>query len=520
MTEALFYADSPAENDSFAGAGAFAAAVAALRDGAPARLVPTPANFWRLGRTARLPLSLRGVGLALPDFQPADHQRLGEPFRRHLEELRARLAGTPVAVADPSPELNELLARYDAHLTPATRPNLLRLLGAVSDGCFIGPHTFHLDISNRCNTNCIFCGLHSPLLVQPKKPIRGRRFTEGWATRLVDLDLFTELVDDLAAIGTREDILFSGEGEPLLHPNFAELVRLVRGKDLSLTVFSNGLALDERFADLFVETDLNILYWSLSAATAATFARQQPAHGPEKYAAMLRQFADLVKKKRARRHKPYLIMAHVINRLNAHECEAAMDLAAEIGVDAVRYQVMHLCGDSMRDLLITPEQYAEARRQIERARLVAERHGIAVVANIDFQLARIGEVIGRPDGATPDLWSRDLYQNSGCLAGWFFSRSFTDGRISFCCHDKIVGSLRRGRFRDLWFAERYRKLRQAAKAFSAAVNPDLTDESCGGPLLGPDCDSCGNYEFINQALADLDRYGLRPFLRREPPAWP
>lgn len=520
MTDVKLLGDGPADHDPLSPEHSFADVIAAIRDGAAAHIVPTTGNLWRLGRVARFALSLRGVAAALPDFRPQDHDTLTAPFGRHLAELRETLRELPVTIAPPDAALDDLLERYDAVFTPATRPNLLRLLGALTDGCFFGPHTFHLDIANTCNTNCIFCGLHSPLLIEPKKPTRGRRFTEGWPTRRVDWPIFEDLVHDLAAIGTREDILFSGEGEPLTHPDFERMIRLVRGKDLALTVFSNGLALTESVAKLLVEVDLDILYWSLSAASPATFAKLQPAHGPEKFAPLVAAFADLVRKKRARHNKPYIIQAHVINRLNAHECEAAMDLAVETGVDAVRYQIMHECGAAMSHLLITAEQFADVTRQIDRARKKAEQHGIEIVANIDFQLDRIGKTFEMPADVAPFHWSQDLYQETGCLAGWFFSRSFTDGRISFCCHDKIVGSLYRGRFAELWFSEKYRKLRQAAKAFDWNVNPQLVDESCGGSLLGPDCNFCGNYEFINQALADLDRLGMSRLLRRDVPQWP
>jgi len=520
MNEVRLFADGAADHNPRSPEPAFASVLAQIRQGAPVFLVPTPGNMWRLGRLARFALSLTGKTADLPDFNPAEHQGLSRPFAAYLEQMRQRLGDAGVRLASPVPELNQILERYDAQFTAATRANLLRLLGVLTDGCFIGPHTFHLDLSNPCNTNCIFCGLHSPLLVEPQKQIRGRRFTEGWKTRRMEMDLFTELVADLAAIGTREDILFSGEGEPLTHPDIFEMMRQVRRLDLRLTLFSNGLLVDERAADRFVELDLDLLYWSLSAASPATFARLQPARQTDEFPLMVRRFKELVRKKRAKHNKPYIILAHVINRLNASECEAVMDLAREVGVDAVRYQVMHSCGLSMDDLLITKDQYETILNQIDRAKLKAEPAGIEVVTNIDFQLTRAGWAFDLPVRLPPDHWSQDLYRHTGCLAGWFFSRSFTDGRISFCCHDKIAGSLYRGRFNDLWFSERYRKLRQAAKAFQQEVNPDLVDESCGGPLLGPDCDLCGNYEFINQALIDLERFDLKQFLRRDPPAWP
>jgi len=519
MNEVTLYADSPTEHEAQRAARPFAETVALIRRGATTTLSPTPTNLWRLGRLARFALSLQGRAAELPDFQPQDHLKLGGPWHDYLARLQCLLREEPLLLGPAQPELAELLDAYDAAVNADNHANLLRLLGALTDGCFIGPHTFHLDISNTCNTNCLFCGLHSPLLVDPKNPTRGRRFTEGWKNRKLDWPIFEQLVEDLAAIGTREDILFTGEGEPFTHPDLPRMVRLVKGKELGLTVFTNGLLLDEQAAALFVEVDLDILYWSLSAASPQTFAKLQPAHGPERFAPLVGNFAELVKRKRQKNNKPYLIQAHVINRLNAHECEAAMDLAIETGVDAVRYQVMHQAGDGMGHLLITAEQFHDVKQQLARARRKAEEHEVDIVANIDFQLERVADTFAKPD-LEPYFWSHDLYNRTGCLAGWFFARNFTDGRLSFCCHDKVVGSLYRGLFRDIWFSERYRKLRQAAKAFAAEVNPELTDESSGGPLLGPDCAYCGNYEFINRALADLDRLALHHLLRREPPAWP
>jgi len=520
MTEVRLFADGAADHDPLSPELSFAAASARIRNGDAASIVPVPATLWRLGRNARYALSLRGLAADLPDFRPQDHHKLREPFSRHLDELRTRLADTPVRLDEPSPALRELLDKYDAALDADNRANMLRLLGALTDGCYIGPQTFHLDVSNLCNTNCLFCGLHSPLLIEPQKPMRGRRFTEGWKTRRIDWEIFETLVDDLAAIGTREDILFSGEGEPLTHPRIGEMIRKVRGRGQRLTVFSNGLLVDEKITDLFVEVDLDIFYWSLSAASPAPFAKQQPAHGAEKFAPMVRAIKELARKKNAKHRKPYIILAHVINRLNAHEVEGAMDMALEVGVDAVRYQIMHSCGASFDDLLITKEQHAAVEAQLQRARRKAEAAGVEIVANIEFQLPQAGKTFDLPPDVPPFHWSRDLYNRTGCLAGWFFGRAFSDGRLSFCCHDKIVGSLYRGRFADIWFSERYRKLRQAAKAFDLSVNPELIEENCGGPLLGPDCDYCGNYEFINQALRDLDDLQLRPLLRKDPPTWP
>lgn len=517
MTAPVLYFDNATIHDSWTRPGDFASTLSSIEPAKrPSVIVAvTQSTFSRLDRIVAYAFSRTLTPAPLiPKFEPRKETKLFDGFRNYLELVNTRLKGSPVNLAQPDPALLGIMADFDRGATDRTRSNLLRLLGVLADDVFIGPHTFHLDISNRCNTNCIFCGLHSPMLIDPKKKIRGRRFTEGWKGHLIDEKIFCDLVDDLAEIGCREDILFSGEGEPLTHPDADRMIRYVRSKDMALTLFTNGLAVDKAKADLFVQSDLDILYWSLSAGTAKTFAALQPARKATEYGRMIEAMRYLVEKKRKKNNKPYIILAHVINSKNFDECEKMMALAKDVGIDSVRYQVMHSCS-STEPLLISKEQFDVASGQLDKARLQAEKAGIEIVANIDFQMESAAKTYELPETVLPCHWSFDLYNRTGCLAGWFFSRSFTDGRISFCCHDKIVGSLYRARFRDLWYSDRYRQIRQSAKAFKIDCNIDMTDESCGGWLLDEDCNYCGNYEFINQALVDLENLGWKKYLRRD-----
>ena len=513
----ILYFDDEKTHDRWVGNGDFQRVLKSVRpgnNGPTVRVAVTQQTFSRLPRIIAFASAMAlSPAPVLPRFDVPADRKIHDAFLRYYAKVRDALAATLVRLAPIDPNLEAILRKTQETATDSSWPNFLRLLGVLSDDVFIGPHTFHLDLSNRCNTNCIFCGLHSPLLKDPQKKIRGRRFTEGWRGRTVDREIFANLVDDLAAIGTREDVLFSGEGEPMTHPDVDWMIRYVKERDLRLTLFTNGLKMTPERADMLSQVGLDILYWSLSAGNAKTFVKLQPARQESDYRRMIEVMTGLVEKKRKRENKPYIILAHVINALNFDECLTVMERAKAIGVDSVRYQVMHSCS-STESLLISKEQFEVAKEQIDKARKIAQEAGIEIVANIDFQLESAAKVFELPETVLPCYWSYDLFNNTGCLAGWFFSRSFTDGRISFCCHDKIVGSLYRGRFKDIWFSDRYREIRRRAKAFDLRDNMDLTDESCGGMLLDEDCNYCGNYEFINRALLDLDELNWRQFLLR------
>ncbi len=59
----------------------------------------------------------------------------------------------------------------------------LRLAGLAEDRVLTGPQTVHIDVMNGCNTNCITCWDHSPLL-------RVGRST-AWKRQRVDLATVT-----------------------------------------------------------------------------------------------------------------------------------------------------------------------------------------------------------------------------------------------------------------------------------------------------------------------------------------
>jgi MoaA/NifB/PqqE/SkfB family radical SAM enzyme len=514
------YFDDSSGHDAWTSSGDFSKLLGAFGDAAfPKQLnvAVTQSTFSRLDRIVAFACAMAGRSApVLGPFDVLAHaENLADGFFRYITNVEQALSGLPVSLGATDPNLTQILENFDQRQNPKTRSNLLRLLGVMADDVFIGPHTFHLDISNRCNTNCVFCGLHSPMLLEPQNKIFGRRFTQGWKGRIVDEEIFTNLVDDLASIGCKEDILFSGEGEPLTHPAADRMIRYVKSKQMDLTLFTNGHALNDKLADLLVDSNLDILYWSLSAGSAKTFVKLQPAKKAADFSRAIDVMRYMVSQKKKKQAKPFIILAHVINAFNYDECEKVMELAVSIGVDSVRYQVMHSCS-STESLLINKDQFTVAKQQIDRARILAEQAGIEIVANIDFQLLAAEKTYALPEAVLPCHWSHDLYSRTGCLAGWFFSRAFTDGRISFCCHDKIVGNLYRARFADWWFSSRYRNVRKAAKAFDESNNIDMTDECCGGMLLEKDCNYCGNYEFINQGLADLSDLGWDRFLRRDP----
>jgi len=98
----------------------------------------------------------------------------------------------------------------------------------LASGRTDGPIYTEMELCSACNCRCIFCGVD--YLVNKTRD-------------LMDLDLAGKVVAGLHAVGNKS-IMFSGHGEPLLHPQAEEIIARA-GELMSTSVTTNGLPLSE-----------------------------------------------------------------------------------------------------------------------------------------------------------------------------------------------------------------------------------------------------------------------------------
>ena len=459
-------------------------------------------DFHHLDR--RLSSALRDLGqdtaaAPLPAYDPSPPAQADTLLVDWLAELRRRTAELPLTIEAPDPELMDILRSVARAADPHNEGELLRLLGALTGGVFRGPNTFHLDVANACNVNCKYCWFHSPLSKNRKDAVL---FDSAWRSEMVDWDVFCGLVDDLQALGSREDILLSGKGEPLLHPRCLDMVAYIKNKAMGVTLFSNGLLVREAAREALVEHGADLLYVSLSSASGSVYEAVHPGHEPSELDEVRDNIAALTRLKKQRSAQlPRVMMVDVLCNLNAHEALDFYEQARDLGAEHVRFQLIHV-QDYNKELMLRPEQIGPLREAIAEAHRRAAAGGPDIVDNIDYQLQTLDEGSGKwGDARTPE---------EGCYVGWTFSRSWTNGDISFCCSPKVIDNLKERRFKDIWTGPEYESFRGAARDLE---NQGAMTFRNGAPLLGDHCEGCPNYEGVGKLAADLKRYGLSRFVR-------
>lgn len=458
-------------------------------------------SFGLLGETIRLAAGLIDQPLDGDlRFRPTYNKNLDRDVRTYLADLEKLLTDTPLKlrVSDEDP-LFEIIGRLRGAVDHESDADVLRLFGALTGGVFVGPRVFHVDVSNRCNTDCVYCWFHSEFSADRPD---AERFDEKWRAQRLDWDLYTRLIDDLAELRTCEDIVLSGKGEPLTHPRALDMVAYAKQRGMKVTLFTNGILLNEKTTAFLIEHQTDLLYLSLSAHDADSYAALRVDPPANEFDRIIDGCLRLKRQKEeAGSRLPELVLVSILNNRN---CTGVIDfarLAAKLGADHLRYQLTAI-ETYNRSLMLSPEQLNQLRQDLDEVRQIAQEARINLIQNIDFQLSH-----GADDQQD---WSGDYFLEQGCYAGFLFGRVWAGGETSFCCVPKVVGSLEQTPFAELWFSDRYQRYRNDARDIAGHKDTRFAD---GSTLFDPRCLRCPNYEQIQWLLDLAHRLNVDGWLR-------
>lgn len=147
---------------------------------------------------------------------------------------------------------------------------VLAHLGRLADwqrGARPAPVTVEIDLSNVCSLGCRSCHFAYTHVAGPRK---GSAAPEGFVGtgRFADLDVFRRAFAEMQQAGVR-GVVFSGGGEPTLHPQFEAFVAAAEG--LELGMYTLGGHLSDARAEL-IRDRFTWVVVSLDAVGGSTYA--------------------------------------------------------------------------------------------------------------------------------------------------------------------------------------------------------------------------------------------------------
>lgn len=274
------------------------------------------------------------------------------------------------------------------------------------------PISISFEPTTSCNLRC------------PECPSGLREFTRPRG--MLKKDFFYQTIDDIY-----KDILyliFYFQGEPYLNKNFLEMVSYASSKGLYTATSTNGHFLTDEIAKKTVESGLDRLIISLDGTTQEVYEQYRREGDINK---VIEGARNIVKwKKELKSKTPFVFFQFLVVKPNEHQIEDVKKLAAEVGVDEVRFKTAQVYDyeNDPNQLIPENEKYSRYKKNKEG------KHT-----------------------------AKNKLQNH-CWKLWQANVITWDGMVVPCCFDKDathrLGDLKKQSFKEIWHNDKYKKFRK------------------------------------------------------------
>lgn len=274
------------------------------------------------------------------------------------------------------------------------------------------PAVASIEPSTSCNLRC------------PQCPSGLRRFSRP--TGMLDLHLYKRMLQQLGPQLHSLTLYF--QGEPFLHPNFTDLVKEAKAKNIFTITSTNAHYLSDELASETIKSGLDKLIISVDGTTAETYRKYRVGGDFEK---VLEGTRRLVKQKKlAKAHHPHIVWQFVVFKHNEHQIEEIKRLGKELEVDELSIKTAQVYDfEEAHQIIPTTTKYA--------------RYKLNAAGKFEIKNKLLNQ-----------CWR--MWQ--GCVITW-------DGKIVPCCFDKdakhSVGELQSQSFDEIWKSPSYNAFRQA-----------------------------------------------------------
>lgn len=288
------------------------------------------------------------------------------------------------------------------------------------------PVSISFEPTTSCNLRC------------PECPSGLRAFTRP--TGMLQKNFFRDTIDQLS--GDLLYLIFYFQGEPYLNPDFLDMVKYASQKGIYTATSTNAHYLNDANARRTVESGLDRLIISIDGTTQEVYQQYRVGGKLEKVLAGARNIMKW--KKELKSKTPFVFFQFLVVKPNEHQIEDVKRLAAEIGVDDVRFKTAQVYDyeQDPNQLIPTLDKYSRYRRNEQG----------------EFQF-------------------KNSLQNH-CWRLWHATVISWDGLVVPCCFDKdaqhTLGDLKGKPFKEVWHSDQYvnfrRQILQSRKNIDICAN--------------------------------------------------
>ncbi len=330
----------------------------------------------------------------------------------------------------------------------------------------------YIEPTNACNLSCKTCI---------------RNVWEDETEGMMDRDIFEALIYGLKEFPDVQTLAFAGFGEPLMHPDFSEMVRKAKSNGLCTEVTTNAMLLTRHLAQNIVEAGIDQLVVSIDGTSAESFGDVREGASFEKVIENVREFSRL--SEYGSGQHAVIGIEFVAMRSNINELPGLQNVAKQIGANFIIVSNV---------LIYSPELQNEALYHIKATANKGKETTLTprwILPKIDFNnktqepLSKIMRTQKNISFLDHDLEDRNNYCpfiNAGAMAvSWKGDISPCPALLhSYTCfvperqkkiHSYLCGNLAEKSLNEIWNESRYAAFRKRVREFDF---PPCTDCSC------------------------------------------
>ena len=290
------------------------------------------------------------------------------------------------------------------------------------------PNQIQIEATSKCNFRCPSCS-------------RAREKGSGQHLAVED---FRKILDWLPWRPKR--VILSGIGEPLMNPQFFQMVDILAERGILCEFYSNGSLLTPSVRqEILSRPNIDAISISCDGARASTFASLRGGADFEGWQQSVG--SRLAEAKEQRRYKLSVGANVVISRPNLGEINDIIRLVAKMGFDSVSILDPIPIDDVTASLCLSAAEFSTMRNR-DLCRL-AKGLGLRIM----LFLRRRG-------------WAGKLIPR--CTQPWEYVFIRANGNVAPCCavfssaKGAVVGNVFRQEFLEIWHGDRFRAYRQSS----------------------------------------------------------
>ncbi len=262
------------------------------------------------------------------------------------------------------------------------------------------PYAVSIEPTSICNLKCPECPTGTNMLNRP----RGN----------IDLDNYRKMLEQLSP-----ELIYLNlyvQGEPTMHPFFAEMVSLANTANLYTSTSTNGQFINPSLADKIVESGLTRLIFSMDGYTQKSYEKYRVGGNLNKIIDGIKNINTA--KKNQHKNYPLVIIQFLVFEHNEHEIKDIRNLAKQLEADKLEIKTAQF--NDFSEQKIKPPRTEKYRR---------------------YHLKEELQLKGK--------------MHNHCWRQWHSAVISWDGQLSPCCYDKdakhTFGNLNHNSVSQLWF---------------------------------------------------------------------